>query len=274
MVFINEAIHKAITDYQNSKDKPDGILYNSFLVVVIRMLVYIYGELDIINPFITNNESAFDDNLSKYGYELSKIQEFKRLLDGYYLVEKKNMKSLRKEENIYFVEVQKRLIDMFNEKRLNFGIVAREQREFFDLLYTPGCSNALRISYNYLNASDVYEVAKYYKSQMELNSNKKEDEEEKELLPFDVYKLFNINTYELSKMNNDDVNKLNKQIFNSLNINANAVNKDYLLSEKLKEFRREQNPITTGNGYVDILVIMSIIVTCIMVISIFGILVF
>ena len=49
--FINEAFSKAINDYLESKDSKDGILYNSFLVVVIRMLIIIYGELDIINPY-------------------------------------------------------------------------------------------------------------------------------------------------------------------------------------------------------------------------------
>ena len=41
--FINEAIEKAINDYMNSKDKVESVLYNSFLVVVIRMLISIYG---------------------------------------------------------------------------------------------------------------------------------------------------------------------------------------------------------------------------------------
>ena len=30
--FINEAFEKAVTDYLNSKDKKEGLIYNSFLV--------------------------------------------------------------------------------------------------------------------------------------------------------------------------------------------------------------------------------------------------
>ena len=64
--FINEAVDKAINDYMSSKDKKEGVLYNSFLVVVIRMLISIYGELDIINPYQIKNEDALRNNLMKY----------------------------------------------------------------------------------------------------------------------------------------------------------------------------------------------------------------
>ena len=36
----------------------------------------------------------------------------------------------------------------------------------------------------------------------------------------------------------------------------------------------QNSPITTGNGYVDILLVMSVIVTTIMVVVIFGTIVF
>ena len=81
--FINEAFDKAVNDYLKSKDKQEGILYNSFLVVVIRILINIYGELDILNPYYMKSETAFDDNLMKYGLNKESISEFKRLLDGF-----------------------------------------------------------------------------------------------------------------------------------------------------------------------------------------------
>ena len=120
--FVNEAFEKAVIDYLNSRDKEESVLYNSFLVVVIRMLINIYGELDIINPYQIKNEFALDANLMKYGLSSESVSEFKRLLDGFYRIERKNMSSIKREENIYFIEVQKRLIDMFNIKRLNFGL--------------------------------------------------------------------------------------------------------------------------------------------------------
>ena len=268
--FINEAFDKAIKDYNSSKSSPEGVLYNSFLVMVIRMLVNIYNEADIINPSIVNNENAFDNNLMKYGASKEDVDKLKRYLDGYYLIEKRNKSSVRREDNIYFVEVQKLLIDLFNIKRLNYDVSDNKIKEFFSLLYTPGTSNVLRLSYNYLNAENIYEVAEYYNEKMKV---KKEDKkEEKDLLAFDVYKKFNVSVKELSKMNNGEINELNSEIYKSLDINENAINKEFELNRKLNELTKE--PITTGNGYVDILLIMSIIVTVVMVVVIFSTIVF
>lgn len=270
--FVNEAFEKAVNDYLLSKDKESSVLYNSFLVVVIRMLINIYGELDIINPFQIKSETALDSNLSKFGFTKAQIDDFKRLIDGFYRIEKKNMTSIKKETNIYFIEVQKKLIDMFDLKRLSFGITDSEQKEFFDLLYTPGTSNALRLSYNFLNAENIYEIAEYYKTVMEKKIV--EEKEKKNLLSFETYKMFGIGIADLSKMNEVEVDSLNSEIYKSLDISENAINKDYLLEEKIKAFRMQNNKVTTGNGYVDILLIMSVIVTTIMIVVIFGTLVF
>ena len=271
--FVNEAFEKAINDYLESKNKQESILYNSFLVVVIRMLINIYSELDIINPFSIKNEDALDENLMKYGATITEINNLKRLIDGFYKIYKKNMNVVDKEDNIYFIEVQKCLIDLFTIKRVNFGVTDEEQKNFFELLYTPGCPNAYRISINYKYADDPYEIAEYYKQKLTIDS-KKENVPEKQLLEFDVYKQFNISVADLSKMNNDEVKNLNKQIYDSLDISENAINKDYLLKEKLEAIYRKNHPITTGNGYVDILLIMSVIVTTIMVIAVVSVLAF
>ncbi len=268
--FINEAIDKAINDYISSRDKEDSILYNSFLVVVIRMLINIYGELDIINPFQVKNEESFDNNLMKYGATLEQITEFKRLFDGFYTIDKKNDNAIKREVNPYFIEVQKLLIDLFTLKRVNFGLTASDSKEFFDLLYTPGTSNVLRLSYNYLNAQDnIYEVAEYFKEAYATKAKVKE-EDKKDLFSFDVYRLFNYSIADISKMSGEEITKLNNEIYESFDISSNALNKEYLLNEKIKALKSPKNPITTGNGYVDILLVMSIIVTTLMVIVIFG----
>lgn len=271
--FINEAFEKAMTDYLDSRDKEEGVIYNSFLVVVIRLLINVYGELDILNPYQIKSEEALDDNLMKYGMSKENISEFKRLLDGFYRIEKKNMSSIKRETNIYFIEVQKKLIDMFNLKRMNFGLTESDRKEFFDLLYTPGTSNALRLSYNFLNADNIYEIAEYFKISME-KEVEVPNEKEKDLLSFETYKLFGVQVSDLIKMDESDVEKLNSEIYKSFDISENAINKDYLLEESIKAFKAQKNPVTTGNGYVDILLVMSVIITTIMVVVIFGVLVF
>ena len=67
-VFINEAFSKAVDDYLKSSDNPQGVTYNSFLVVVVRMLICIYSELDIVNPMVVEDPDLLYKNLMKFGY--------------------------------------------------------------------------------------------------------------------------------------------------------------------------------------------------------------
>ena len=75
-------------------------------------------------------------------------------------------------------------------------------------------------------------------------------------------------------MNGDEIDKLNSEIYESFDISENAINKEYLLNEKVKKIKINSEPLTTGNGYVDILLIMSVVVTTIMVVIIFGTIIF
>ena len=80
-VFINEVFSRAIELYLKYKDKPNEPEYHRFLVMAIRTLVSIYGELDIINPYITQNEhnmGGFDSNLTKFGFPKSDLEDFKK----------------------------------------------------------------------------------------------------------------------------------------------------------------------------------------------------
>ncbi len=264
--FVNKAFDKAINDYLNSKDKPEGILFNSFLTVAVRLLINIYGELDIINPYHIHDENALNINLTKYGADLNKINNLKNMFNSFYEIEEQNKNNQVHEDNRYFVDIQKEIIDLFFLKKINYEVMEDEQKEFFDLLYTPGTSNVLRQSINYKYAKDIYEVAKYYN---EKNSIKKESElVKKNLLGFNVYREFNVGINELSKMNSSQIEELNKQIYQAFDINENAINKDYLLKEKIQNIYKKRELITTGNGYVDILLVMSVIITTIMIIVI------
>ena len=79
-VFVNEAFTKAINDYLQSSDQPKGIIYNSFLVVTIRLLICMYSELDIVNPMVINDEDLLYNNLTKFGYSKDSLKIFFSIL--------------------------------------------------------------------------------------------------------------------------------------------------------------------------------------------------
>ena len=266
-VFINKAFTKAINDYLSSCDNPQGVIYNSFLVVVIRMLVSIYSELDIINPKLIDDEELLKNNLTKFGYSKTNVEIFLSDFELYFDFENENEKKSVKEKNPYFIVIQKELIDMLIKKKLNFYLVEKEVKDFYDLLYTPYSMNPLRVSYNFLMSNDVLEVERYFKKEMRENV-KVILPKEKHFLNAKAYEILNYSFDQVKNLESSDVDKINSQVYDYFKIRENAINKEYLLEKALENLERENNKVTSGNGYVDILLVMSIICTVLMIVGI------
>ena len=266
-VFINEAFTKAINDYLKSVEQSKGVVYNSFLVVVIRLLIIMYSELDIVNPMVINDEDLLKNNLAKYGYSKNDLDIFFSDLQVFYEQEKDNENKMIKIKNPYFITVQKELIDMLIAKKLNYNLKEKEVQDFYSLLYTPYSKNPLQVSYNFLMADDVLEIDNYFKKQMKENV-KVVVPREKHLLNVKAYELLNYSMDQINNMDASEVDRVNHQVYDYFKIRENAINKEYLLDKAIEAIEREQNKVTSGNGYVDILLVMSIICTVIMVVGI------
>ena len=266
-VFINNSFTKAIDDYLKSSDNVQGVMYNSFLVVVIRMLVAIYSELDIINPKIIDDEDLLKENLAKFGYDKSDVLVFLSNIQLFWDFENENDKRKVKKKNPYFILIQKELVDLLIKKKLNFYLTEAEVREFYDLLYTPYSKNPLRVSYNFLQASDVMEVDKYFKVQMK-NNVKVILPKEKQLLNAKAYEILNYSFDNIKNLESSEVDKINSQVYDYFKIRENAINKEYLLEKAIEAIERENNKVTSGNGYVDILLVLSVICTVLMLLGI------
>ena len=270
-VFVNEAFSKAVDNYLKSSDNVQGVMYNSFMVVVIRMLVCMYSELDIVNPMVVGDTDLLYKNLTKFGYSKDALNIFFSNLQLFYEIETTNESSDKKQKNPYFVMIQKDLVDMFIAKKLNFYLTEDEVREFYDLLYTPFSKNPLRVSYNFLastiNGNDVMEIDNYFKTQMRENV-KVVIPKEKHFLNVKAYELLNYSMDDLNKMDSNEIERVNHQVYDYFKIRENAINKEYLLEKAIEAIEREKNKVTSGNGYVDILLVMSVICTIIMVVGI------
>lgn len=270
-VFVNEAFSKAVDNYLKSSDNVQGVMYNSFMVVVIRMLVCMYSELDIVNPMVVGDTDLLYKNLTKFGYSKDSLNIFFSNLQLFYEIETTNESSDKKQKNPYFVMIQKDLVDMFIAKKLNFYLTEDEVREFYDLLYTPYSKNPLRVSYNFLastvNGNDVLEIDNYFKMQMRDNV-KIIKTQEKHYLNIKAYELLNYTMEDLGNMDSNELERVNHQVYDYFKIRENAINKEYLLEKAIEAMEREKNKITSGNGYVDILLVMSIICTIVMVVGI------
>lgn len=268
-VFINNAFSKAVNNYTKSNDNVQGVMYNSFLVVVIRSLISIYSELDIINPMVIGDEELLKENLAKFGYNKTDIEVFLSNLQLFDDFEVLNENNNVKKKNPYFLIIEKDLINMLIKKKLNFFITEHELKVFYDLLYTPNSTNPLRVSYNYLMSNDEWEIDNYFKTEMK-NNVKVVLPKEKHLLNPKAYEILNYNIEDIKNMSETEINKINSLVFDYFKIRENAINKEYLLEKAIEAMEREKDKITSGNGYVDILLVLSVIITIVMVVGIIA----
>ena len=170
-IFIKVSLDAAIKKYLLFRNKKDASLASDFLVYVICMLIYIYSETDILNPYINrqnNGEDGFKNNLGKFGLPYSKINKFFDDLEGYYEIDHYN-KVNRLTKNEFFSYLQEDIIDMFLAKASSTNLDEAKYKEFENLLFSPNTTNEMRRKINEYVAVDSFEVINYYKDYEALN---------------------------------------------------------------------------------------------------------
>lgn len=269
--FVNKAFDIAIKMYIDTKDKPNSIAYNSFLVVTIRILALIYGKTDIINPYYLDNSVVFFQNLGKYGISSSELAEFKEELLKFYVFESDNEERKIKLQNPYFKTVLKHLIDMFVVKKKNDKVSFSDEEKFLELIYTSHTKNAYRISYAYLMLDDVMYTEKYYYSKLNEVEMTREIDLDKTIrisLNLEALNMIGVTLSNLENMSAKDIEKAKNEAYNYFEVNATSQKREDELNEKINYYRMYGKKVTSGNGYVDILLLMSVIVTSFSVIAI------
>ncbi|MCI8575399.1 MAG: hypothetical protein HFI09_02910 [Bacilli bacterium] len=259
-IFINQAFTNAINLYLENKQSSESTTFSTFPVTVIRTLIFIYGELDIINPFRTNNEDrmgGFDSNITKFGFSKRSLTDFK---DSFQKCFETNIIP-----NVYFLKVEKYLIDMFFYRKKAMGSTEEQISSFQTFLY---------LSTNQ-NESMKKEAAKYINSFQELdlyfNSKKFESNHNFVLLPYkentllpEAYTTLGYTLEMIAQLDDKTLSQLNNKILNFFKIDSNESEKNERLKEAISYYKRYGNSITTGNGYVDMLLLLSVIATVMM----------
>ena len=269
--FVNIAFDKSIKSYLNYKDNKDSVSYNTFPVVVIRLLALIYGKLDILNPYYLKNNIAFMNNLCRYGITNSEIALFKDDFLRAYEFEEDNKSRKIKLRNPYFTTIQKYLVNMFVAKKKNQEVSLLEEEKFLDLIYSTHTKNPYRISYNYLNSDDVNFIEKYYYSKLNELDITRELTLDKTIsgnLNLEALNLLGLNLSNLKNMSNEEINEAQNKAYEYFEVDAQSINRDSELNKAVDYYKLYGKKITTGNGYVDILLLMSVIITSLSVISI------
>lgn len=268
--FINIAVDTAIKDYLNSKSNKDSIAFNSFLVVVIRMLTSIYNESDIINPYYLDNSVAFINNLGKYGKSKMDITSFLEELLAFYEFEEKNKNSKIKLKNPSFVKIQKYLTEMFILKKQNGSVSFDDEEEFLDLIYTSHTKNPYRLSYWYLKCDDPNFIEKYYYTLLNNGEVTRVDLDKtiNANLNLEALNYLGIGLSNLKNMSNKEILDAKDNAYRYFEVDAESPTRDEDLKKAVDFYKIHGQKLTSGNGYVDILLLMSVIVTSLSIVAI------
>ena len=260
--FINPVLSHAIEMYLKYKDHPEDPNFSEFTVVVVRTLVFIYGELDILNPYITHNEhmmGGFDSNITKYGFSIDALTDFKNQFLKFVEEQQKNIRP-----NSSFIKIQKYLIDMYAYKQKSMNLSIDQLMLFKKYLYIPENSEKIVEINKYL--INPQEIIGYLNSKIyEINHNFILEPVKRETLNTDAYILLGYNMNQINNLNDSDLKAVNEQIYRFFRVDSNSPNSKELLDKAVNYYKRYGNRITTGNGYVDFLLFASIAATALFI---------
>lgn len=264
-IFINIALDNAFKSFLSSVEDKDSILYNSFVVIAIRLLILIYGE-DILDLYKKKDSVAFINYLSKYGMSKTDIALFKEEFLNFYNFEIENDKRKIKIPNPYFLITLKYLIDMFITKKINVGVSFQDEEEFLDLAYTTHTKDFYRISYSYLMHNDALAIEKYYYSKLnELDVTRDLGATISENLNLKALEYVEVGLSDLKDMNSKEINLAQNKAYDYFGVDYNSLTREDDLKDSLLGNLKN---VTTGNGYVDILLLMSVIFTSFSILAI------
>lgn len=261
-IFINEAFDLALKRYIDYKEKRNYLYASDFLVYVVIVLIYIYDDADIINPYKTKEEKVWENNLLKYGLSKKNVDKLIDDLSNYYKTDLINKDNKYKDKNPFFSYIQEDLIDAFIQKYKAEKMGNVELDNFKKLLFLPDSSSQFQRDMNKIMAVNEDEVDNYYKAKIyELNNVLSFDLVKRTLLAPEVYKAFNLDNDKIDSLSKEDLNLINKRIINYFKMSPIEPN----LNEKLIKEVRKMHNFTSNMGSISVILFLLLLVIVILI---------
>lgn len=248
--FINDSISYGISNYMLIKQGKDYDKAHIFEVYIIRCLCKIYGDLNIINPYRIGNENSFRSNLIMYGLKINQMEEFISLMEEY-------SKWLNSEKQVGKTDITSKieiiLVNMIIERNKHIKFT-EDEIKFFDKYFDPVNNNFATL--HNLITKDVSIVPMYWSRKKSLlGANIKFKLIRNDLLSSSIYDKYGIDKNTIEKMSEEKVKNINNRI----------LEKEREDKKRSKKFIPKNIIITSGNGFVDTLMLLSIMTTEIMI---------
>ncbi len=245
--FINSFIDNGISNYLLLReDKPYKKEY-MFEMYVVRALIKIYGKINIINPYKIKSENSFKCNLLMYGLTVKEMETLFQYFDSYELW----LNSENVTRTDLTTKIEKILIDMIVIKGRKHQIT-EEEMNFFNNFFDPVDNTLAKIHASITFDNDV--VPNYWKrKKLSLNSKVDLVDIRSDLLASNDYATYGISIQDVEKMSHDQVQVLNDKI------------QEKERKKSKNWFHPKKIIISSGSGFVDTLMLLSIMTTEIMI---------
>ncbi|MDD4188054.1 MAG: hypothetical protein PHX04_04810 [Bacilli bacterium] len=250
-IFINKAIQNGITNYLNFINNKQINKVNLFEFYVVKILVQIYGEINIINPFKLGKEKSFIINLQIFGIKEDQANLFIKYMEEYDIWLNS---STSFPKNDITIKISKLLINMIMTKSINHPINI-EDIEVFDSFFNP--TNKELIIINELTNKDQFLISKLWKrKKSQFNKGLIFEEILPNLLSIDIYIKYGLSINEVKQLSNLKIEEINDKITSEETNDSEG---------GIAKFDPKKLILTSGSGFVDTMVLLSIIVTEIMI---------
>lgn len=251
-VFVNSAIHNGIINYLNYIDNKPIDIIHAFEFHVIKTLISIYNEINIINPFKLGKEESFKKNLMLYGLKESEMEMFIKYMGDYntWL----NSPHENPKTNLPD-QIQNIMINMVLLKS-DFQKITSSEIDKYNDFFDPIEGDLIKIQ-NLMVEDKTKIPGLWRRKRSQLQGNIILEPIEPELLSAELYAKYGLSIEEVKKLSNLKINEINDEIIKEENEIKNKDDK--------RKFDPRKLVLTSGSGFVDTIVLLSIMATEIMI---------
>ena len=213
-IFINLALDTSIRKYISIKENNnyDGI---DFLLYVISLLIFIYGEDNILDLYEKHDENSFNYLLCKYNMDMSDIKKFYNDLNEYYNMEIRKKALNKRKKNEFYIYVQEDLVDMFVAKYEELKFDSKRIEEFKNMLFSKNNESKQVRDYNSKMCDDPNYILDYFNAKINNAINPLEFTLERtNVLSNEVYERFGLTSNKIDKLSYSQLDSINNQIYN------------------------------------------------------------
>ncbi len=248
--FINEAIDNGIINYINYTENKDISNAHIFEFLVTKILVNIYGEINIINPYKSNNEKAFKENLMMYGLKETELNMFFNYMNDYSIYLKTPNNALK---TALPIQINSLIINMIIYKNSIQNLTEEELKSYDEYF---NFKNQYLSKYMELIVEDSEFIPKLWeRKKTQLEKNLLFNTIKPDLLTPEMYTKYGLSIDEIKNLTNEEIKEINDKIIIDDTSNGGGATKE----------KPKQLVLSSGSGFVDTIVLLSIVVTEIMV---------